>query len=107
MSRVAIREWTSNRLSAAISAAAPTATHGPPPAARTNANIPRIASEPSRMLGSRHANGPSPNSSIAPATITLASWGCSEFGSSPAGVPRVMGPAAAGLIPAITRAALT
>src|ERR1700748_3808708 len=58
MSRVAIREWTSNRLSAAISAAAPTATQGPPPAARTNANIPRIASEPSRMLGSRHATGP-------------------------------------------------
>ena len=88
MSSVAIREWTSNRLSAAISAAAPTATQRPPPAERTNANIPRIASEPSRMLGSRHANGPSPNSSIAPAMTTFASWGCSALGSSPDGVSR-------------------
>ena len=39
---------------------------GPPPAARTSANIPRIASVPSTTLPSRHANGPSPNSSIAP-----------------------------------------
>ena len=45
-----IRPWTSIRLSAAISVAAPSASQSPPPAARTSANMPRIASDPSSRL---------------------------------------------------------
>ena len=85
MSSVPIRPWTSSRLSQAISALAPTAAQRPPPAARTSANIPRIAIEPKIRLPIRQANGPSPNSSIAAAMISLASWGCSALGSVPSG----------------------
>ena len=106
MSSVPIRLWTSSRLSAAISAAAPSAVHRPPPAARTSANIPRIATVPSSTLGRRHAIGPSPNSSIPPAMISLASGGCSEFGSVPSG-EFAYGAPAGGRIRSITRAALT
>ena len=60
-------------------------TSGPPPAARTSANIPRIAIDPKIRLPIRQANGPSPNSSIAPAMISLATWGCSALGSVPSG----------------------
>ncbi len=68
--------------------------------------MPRIASDPIKMLPMRHANGPSPNNSIAPAITSLASCGCSEFGSSPSGA-FAYGCPAGGRSPAITRAALT
>jgi hypothetical protein len=106
MSSVPIRPWTSSRLSAAISAAAPNASHNPPPAARTSANIPRIATVPSNTLGSRQASGPSPNSSIPPAISSLTREGCSELPSTPSGA-FAYGAPAGGRIPAITRAAFT
>ncbi len=54
----------------------------PPGRARTSRVSPPC---PSSTLGKRQANGPSPNSSIPPAMISLASGGCSEFGSAPSG----------------------
>ena len=71
MSSVPIRPWTNSRLSHAINVLAPNADQGPPPAERTSAYIPRIAIEPKIRLPIRHANGPSPNSSIAAAMTSF------------------------------------
>ena len=80
-----MRPWTSSRLSVASSVAAPRADQRPPPALRTSTNMPSSASEPKMRLGRRQANGPSPKSSIAAATINFAPWGCSALGSVPSG----------------------
>jgi len=80
-----MRPWTSIRLSAAISVAASTAVQRVVPAPSASANMPRIAAVPNRTLPIRQANGPSPNSLIAPAMNSFTNWGCSEFESSPAG----------------------
>ena len=43
------------------------------------------ASDPKSRLPIRHANGPSPNSLMAPAMKSLTNCGCSELESCPAG----------------------
>ncbi len=80
-----MRPCTSSRLSVAISVAAPSDDQRPPPALRTSAYMPSNAIVPKMRLPRRQANGPSPNSSIDAATISLAPCGCSALGSVPSG----------------------
>ena len=68
-----------------MTAEAPAASQLDPPAALTSAYIAATAISPNTRLPRRHPQGPSPNTSIPPAITSLASWGCSAFGSFPSG----------------------